>query len=1122
MPDRSSVLSDGQVCDTPHFCRDFNQLTLETSEIRPVLMAGTNVGHLSPPSATFLFSESGISSQLAPAPPVRSSSTLRKKDRPVLPPSKPLPTPPGKEEKKKKKKGKLFRLPKFYRSEKPAEPEISCPTHVTHNLHVAFDKSTGEIKGLPEAWHQLLLASNISRLEQERNPELLLGVLQCFDESAKQKDKYMTNISVVTNSSGSLESMNSTSRSFSTPSQSANVTVCSDSVSLRSSNYPSCLTHPPVSSVENANASFHGIDPLATSINGTGRNGGVPMSAHSAAGSSSSGRGSSCTTNSGHGGHGASLHGLSAASLMELTGNRSHACTVSPGRRTSIGAGVFLGPFGRTSGPAIPEMSPALGTHRLVKDGPDAALFGSGSMASTNTGTLTNGQLLSQGRSFRETETSVSEGHGTSSAPILPRTSAVSVGGLSSSRSSGCSLSCSGVSGNLSMAGLPASASMMSTQLSYNQPGSASSPVNEDVQKSASFRLSPPPIPPHAKCGRHTDFVHPHSSEAVYIGDGAGTGCEGAGGTLRQTSTVGSPGDLNSKLESSPKPSFEELLSSMLLSKDGDLITPDPFVMVGESSSSSTSEPDGDEVEEDEDRGSESDRITDGLLNVADVDVSNQHYGAYEPPIIDPSSGLPTPMTVSEESADTAVGEATIQCNSRLVGTPPITNTDVIPPPAAFSSIGESPRSTPSYPHIQLPLKKTPATAPPPIPTKPQALLQTLWSQQQLTAFRAGQSPTPIAQHLLPATTPQHTDHLTLKPVVENTTIANPVQKQPFESDHKPTLQKAPSSTPRRRNGAHRLTDQQVHERLRTIVSKGNPYDKYQLVEKVGQGASGVVYSGYDVFTRKLVAIKQMNLAQQPKKELIINEILVMQANRQANIVNYLDSYLVPTALNRQILTTDTGSHTTTGSGSGEELWVVMEYLDGGSLTDVVTETCMEEGHIAAICKEVLRALEFLHANRVIHRDIKSDNILLGMDGSVKLTDFGFCAQLSADKTKRSTMVGTPYWMAPEVVSRKQYGPKVDIWSLGIMAIEMLDGEPPYLNENPLRALYLIATNGKPEIKERHRLSPIFLDFLDHCLEVDVERRSTATELLKHPFICHCADSLSSLVPLIQLAREQK
>ncbi|XP_053788255.1 serine/threonine-protein kinase PAK 1-like isoform X2 [Vidua chalybeata] len=133
-----------------------------------------------------------------------------------------------------------------------------------------------------------------------------------------------------------------------------------------------------------------------------------------------------------------------------------------------------------------------------------------------------------------------------------------------------------------------------------------------------------------------------------------------------------------------------------------------------------------------------------------------------------------------------------------------------------------------------------------------------------------------------------------------------------------------------------------------------------------------------------------------------------------------------------------------------EQLWLVMEYMDRGTLSDVISETHMSEREMAAISRECLQGLEFLHSNLVIHRDVKSSNILLRTDGSVKLADSGLFAQLTPEQSQRSSVASTSGWMAPEVVTGQPYGPKVDIWSVGIVGIEMVEREVPYQNETPV------------------------------------------------------------------------
>ncbi|XP_058836837.1 serine/threonine-protein kinase PAK mbt [Topomyia yanbarensis] len=292
-----------------------------------------------------------------------------------------------------------------------------------------------------------------------------------------------------------------------------------------------------------------------------------------------------------------------------------------------------------------------------------------------------------------------------------------------------------------------------------------------------------------------------------------------------------------------------------------------------------------------------------------------------------------------------------------------------------------------------------------------------------------------------------------------------------------------------------RLTHEQFRAALQMVVSAGDPRENLQNFTKIGEGSTGTVCIATDKSTGRQVAVKKMDLRKQQRRELLFNEVVIMRDYHHPNIVETYSSFLV-----------------------NDELWVVMEYLEGGALTDIVTHSRMDEEQIATVCKQCLKALSYLHSQGVIHRDIKSDSILLASDGRVKLSDFGFCAQVSQELPKRKSLVGTPYWMSPEVISRLPYGPEVDIWSLGIMVIEMIDGEPPFFNEPPLQAMRRIRDMPPPKLKNSHKVSSRLQNFLDRMLVRDPVQRATAAELLAHPFLRQ-AGPPSLLVPLMRGAR---
>ncbi|NXR23471.1 PAK1 kinase, partial [Cinclus mexicanus] len=222
------------------------------------------------------------------------------------------------------------------------------------------------------------------------------------------------------------------------------------------------------------------------------------------------------------------------------------------------------------------------------------------------------------------------------------------------------------------------------------------------------------------------------------------------------------------------------------------------------------------------------------------------------------------------------------------------------------------------------------------------------------------------------------------------------------------------------------------------------------------------------------VAIKKINLHGRRKRELKVRELMDMKKNRNPNLVQYLDCYIV-----------------------GEKLCLVMEYMDGGTLSNIISRTCLSEDEMAAVSRECLQGLDFLHVNRMTHQNVKSCNILLSTDGSVKLADFVLFAQLTPEQSRWSSVASTSGWMAPEVLTGQPYGPKMDIRSFGVVGIEMLEGEVAYWSEIPVWPQLQIATGGRPKLQQPDLFTPLLRDFLSCCLQTEEAQCWSAKELLQ-------------------------
>ncbi|XP_036211193.1 mitogen-activated protein kinase kinase kinase kinase 4 isoform X36 [Myotis myotis] len=270
-----------------------------------------------------------------------------------------------------------------------------------------------------------------------------------------------------------------------------------------------------------------------------------------------------------------------------------------------------------------------------------------------------------------------------------------------------------------------------------------------------------------------------------------------------------------------------------------------------------------------------------------------------------------------------------------------------------------------------------------------------------------------------------------------------------------------------------------------------DPAGIFELVEVVGNGTYGQVYKGRHVKTGQLAAIKVMDVTEDEEEEIKLEINMLKKYSHHRNIATYYGAFIKKSP-----------------PGHDDQLWLVMEFCGAGSITDLVKNTkgnTLKEDWIAYISREILRGLAHLHIHHVIHRDIKGQNVLLTENAEVKLVDFGVSAQLDRTVGRRNTFIGTPYWMAPEVIACDEnpdatYDYRSDLWSCGITAIEMAEGAPPLCDMHPMRALFLIPRNPPPRLKSK-KWSKKFFSFIEGCLVKNYMQRPSTEQLLKHPFI---------------------